>query len=102
MINRLRRCLGTDIRHGCSGLPRCVRLLLGKLSIEVAPIEGEHAGYLAGFPAAAMHGSDQIADGAMGFKFVTQPCAVQHAVAVAAAFALALDHSAGFKFGEDF
>lgn len=49
-----------------------------------------------------MHGSNEIADGAMGFKFVTQPCALQHAVAVTAAFALSLNHAARIKFGEDF
>ena len=49
-----------------------------------------------------MHGSDEIADGAVGFQGVAQPGAVPHAVAVAAAFALSLKHAAGLEFGEDF
>ena len=49
-----------------------------------------------------MHGCDKVADGAVGFQLVTELGAVQHAVAIATALALALDHTAGLQFGEDF
>lgn len=49
-----------------------------------------------------MHGSNQIAHRPMGFKFVTQLCCLQNAVAIAPTFALALDHAASFEFCKDF
>ena len=57
---------------------------------------------LAAFFTASMHGIDQIAHGPMGFKFVTQLCSLQYAVAIAPTFALALDHAASFEFCENF